>query len=110
MGDVGDGAPPPPEVGAFGDGVTTGLSVLGSAEGSLDGDGGGAAPPPEVGGGLHTLAPRPHTVCPPGQSVKSVAQQFLHLLVPLDGLQAVPGAASPGGFPDPGVGLGLGHW
>ena len=77
--------------------------MLGSAEGSLDGDGGGAEPPGEVG---HT-SPVPHTSVPL-QSVLVVAQQLRHLFAPLCGLQGVPGASAPGGWP--GVGLGFGHW
>ena len=73
--------------------------MLGSAEGSLDGDGGGAAPPPEVGQELEL----PHTRLP-GLHVKDPLQQLLQAGVLAQG---IPSAVPPG-VTEHATGAGLG--
>jgi hypothetical protein len=75
--------------------------VLGSAEGSLDGDGGGAAPPPDGTGGTGQPPQQvvagalllPHTLSlPPLHEETSLEQQLLHLVDP-DPVQSAPSAS-----------------
>ena len=78
------------------------MSVLGSAEGSLDGDGGGAAPPPEVG---QTELELPHTLLLlPGPHATNPLQQLLQAGVLAQG---IPSAVPPG-VTEHATGAGLG--